>query len=124
MSEAGSQRWDVAVGMEGEDPTIEHAGRKISHQRLRLNVEITEHLVGLPSAEEADDVWVDVGAQKRHGARGAQGPGGYGFRVETVGWAKEARGNSEDVGDVRWGYRIPSIIPKVIGQRGLWGSLV
>ena len=50
---------------------VEHAGREIAHEGLGLDMEISEHLVRLPSAEQANAVRVDVGAKERHGARGA-----------------------------------------------------
>ena len=39
-----------------------HEGRDISHDRLCLNVEISEHFIRAPASKETDDVTVDLGA--------------------------------------------------------------
>ena len=47
----------------------EHAGRKVSHDGLHLNVKVAEHFVTVPSAEEADDIRIDLGAKERRSPR-------------------------------------------------------
>jgi hypothetical protein len=37
------------------------------HDGLRLHVQVAEHFVGPPSANEADDVGIDLGTQQGHG---------------------------------------------------------
>ena len=49
--------------MEPEGAAEEHKAREVSHNRFRLNVEIAEHLIGVPVTDEADVVSVDIGAQ-------------------------------------------------------------
>jgi hypothetical protein len=47
---------------------LQHLRREVAHDGACLTVQIVEHCVGLPEAEEAEDVVVHLGAQKRHGA--------------------------------------------------------
>ena len=42
---------------------MEHAAGKVEHNRLGLKVEVAEHFVGPPAAEQADDVGVDLGEE-------------------------------------------------------------
>jgi hypothetical protein len=52
---------------------MKHAGGKISHDRVRLNVQVPHHGVTLPPAEEFDDVRVHLCAKQGHGTPGAKG---------------------------------------------------
>ena len=54
---------------------VEHAGREIAHEGLGLDMEISEHLVRLPAAKEADAITVNIGAKESHCASSAEGPG-------------------------------------------------
>ena len=51
------------VGVKTVVPTAPHARGEVSHKWLGLEVEVAEHFVGPPTAEELDDVGVDVGAK-------------------------------------------------------------
>ena len=61
------------VRMESERAVEEHPGRKITHDRFSLYMEVAEHLIGPPAAEEFDDVRVYLCAEECHCASGAQG---------------------------------------------------
>ena len=51
--------------------TLKHSGREMTHKRLGLHVEVSEHLIGLPSSQQANPIRVDVGAKEGHGAGSA-----------------------------------------------------
>ena len=63
----------------------EHSGRKVAHHGFGLNVKVSEHLVGLPSAKEADAIGIDIRTEESHGAGCPQGPGGHVQGEKTVG---------------------------------------
>jgi len=55
--------WDQLIWDQCKVASSEHASSKITHEWCCLEVEVTEHFVGTPSAEKADDVCVNVGSQ-------------------------------------------------------------
>ena len=55
---------------------VNHPAREIPHDRLSLDVEVPEHLVGPPAADKTDDIRVDTGAKQRHSSGCAQGASG------------------------------------------------
>ena len=66
--QGGEQGWELIdrnrlVRDQCEVASCQHAACEIAHKRGSLEVEVTEHFVGLPSSEESDDVSVDIGAQ-------------------------------------------------------------
>ena len=67
--------WDKLAREESEGTAREHLGGEIVHDRLGLDMQISQHLVGAPAPDEADGVAVDMGAEKGHGARGAKRAG-------------------------------------------------
>jgi hypothetical protein len=56
------EQGDFMVWEECEVTASEHAGRKVPHNGLSLDVEISEHLVRSPTANESDAVAIDIGA--------------------------------------------------------------
>jgi hypothetical protein len=68
MKKGGKERvgdlmhWDQLVWYQCKVASGEHASREVTHEWSCLEMQITEHFVGSPSAKEADDVGVDVGA--------------------------------------------------------------
>ena len=58
------------IGGKGIVATLQHACSEAMHGRLRLEVEILGHGVGLPAAQEADGICVDVAVKEGHGAAG------------------------------------------------------
>ena len=71
---------------EAEIAASEHGGREAVHDRVSLNVKVTEHFVGFPTSDHAEDVAIDAGAQKGHGAAGPGGADGHvGQSVGRVG---------------------------------------
>ena len=61
---------DVGAGRESEGAVGDHGGSKIAHERKSLGVQVAKHGVGLPSADQTNDVGVNVTAEERHGAAG------------------------------------------------------
>ena len=45
----------------------QHGSGDTSHQGLRLDVEVSEHLVGAPATDHAETVAIDAGAKECHG---------------------------------------------------------
>ena len=78
------------VGKQRKVAAGKHLGREIAHDRLSLDMQVSQHLVGPPAAEETNAIGIDVGAQECHGASGAEGAGGHVGRQETVSGAEKA----------------------------------
>jgi hypothetical protein len=55
--------------------TLDHSTSKVMHHRLCLCMQIAQHFIRTPPANETDGVVVDVSAKKRHGTPGPEGPG-------------------------------------------------
>jgi len=53
----------------------QHVGSKITHDRFGLDIQIIQHGVGVPAAQQLDDVAINMGAEKGRGTRGLQGAG-------------------------------------------------
>ncbi len=56
--------WDEVVGNEGVGSGGEHTMGVVPHERVSLDVQITEHFVRAPLTNEADDVRVNLGQEK------------------------------------------------------------
>ena len=63
-----------AVGKQREFSS-EHSGSETAHDRLGLDMKVAQHLVGAPAADKTDDVGIDLGAKKGHGASRTKGAG-------------------------------------------------
>jgi hypothetical protein len=61
----------------------QHGSRKTLHDRLRLEMKVAKHGIGMPAAEEANGVRVDIGIQESHGPTGTEGAGSDVGREET-----------------------------------------
>ena len=59
---------DLLARDQGEGSPANHSLRVVRHERRRLHMQIFEHLVLLPSADEADDVDVHLGEDQCVGA--------------------------------------------------------
>jgi hypothetical protein len=59
---------------------MHHAAGKVSHDGFSLDVKVAKHLVTAPSAQEANDVTVNVGTEDSHG------PGGMKRVGIDMGW--------------------------------------
>lgn len=78
----------------------EHFAGKTLHDRTGLDMEVAHHGIGLPATKKLDNIGVNFGAQKSHGAPGTEGPGrNFGRKDAKVGTGQEskAKGGS-DVG--------------------------
>jgi hypothetical protein len=54
---------DVLVWEESEGTTHQHTSREVSHDRFGLNMEVAEHFIAAPAAQEADNVRVNMRAE-------------------------------------------------------------
>jgi hypothetical protein len=64
--------WDKVVGNEGVGSGGEHTAGVVPHERVSLDVQITEHFVQAPPANKADDVRVNLGQEKGGRASSAE----------------------------------------------------
>ena len=83
------------VGNEREGSTGEHFASEVFHDRLGLEVEVSEHFVGPPTPEKANDVGIDLGTEKGIRAGGAEASCGDILREEPEGWSEELDGSAE-----------------------------
>jgi hypothetical protein len=54
---------------------LHHAAGEVSHDGFSLDVKVAKHLVAAPSAQEANDVAVNAGAEESHGPGGTKRAG-------------------------------------------------
>jgi hypothetical protein len=62
---------DGCIRQEGVLATLEHAGREVAHDRLRLYCEVAQHCIGPPATQETDGIGVNMCTKEGHGAGGA-----------------------------------------------------
>jgi hypothetical protein len=107
---------DVLVRKEDEVATVEHFGGEALHESISLEVEVAQHFVGTPSADEADDVGVDVSTEEGHGARGSERPSGdvIGKKSQS-GWTKETDSRAKCEADIRRGDNVECVVV-VVGR--------
>ena len=70
-----SIHWNQLIWDQCEVTAMEHAAGEVRHEGSGLQVEVTEHFVGSPSAQKADDVGIDVGAEESISASGSEAAG-------------------------------------------------
>ena len=70
--EGGLTLWNKVVRNERISPSRKHTLGVIMHKRVSLDVEVPEHFVRAPAADEADDVGVDAGQEECRRASGAK----------------------------------------------------
>ena len=68
----GGVGWEIGAGSECEGAVLEHCGGEMMNERKGLGMEVCEHGVGAPAADQSDDALVAAAAQERHGAAGAE----------------------------------------------------
>ena len=56
----------MGVGHESKGTMLEHGGSKGCNEGECLGVEVPEHGIGAPSANEADDIGVDTTTEHGH----------------------------------------------------------
>ena len=64
-------RWKVLVRKHPELASADHGGGEVHHQWVRLQVQIAQHFVRPPAANELDNIGVDLAAEEGHGAASA-----------------------------------------------------
>ena len=72
----------------------------MTHDGFGLDVQVSEHLVRLPAAQESNTVRIHVSAEEGHGASGAEGPGRDILGAETVGGPQDVYRGAEHVGEL------------------------
>ena len=55
-----------------EVAVVDHSARKAAHDGNGLGMEVSEHGVGAPAPDQADDIGIDAGRQECHGATRAE----------------------------------------------------
>eukprot|EP00980_Cylindrotheca_fusiformis_P022357 scaffold9233_cov102-Cylindrotheca_fusiformis.AAC.1 len=108
----GSQKGDISVGEQGEMATGNHAGRKILHEGCSLHMQIAEHSIRAPTADKANPIGVNVGAEKRHSTGRAQRAGG------NMLWQEPKAGSQETCGETKFGGKVGG--RKSFPSRGGW----
>jgi hypothetical protein len=63
MEDVLSLNRSVGAGDEGEVPVLQHGAGKLVDKGQSLCMEVSEHGIGMPSANESDDVRVNLSAQ-------------------------------------------------------------
>eukprot|EP00980_Cylindrotheca_fusiformis_P019991 scaffold7072_cov167-Cylindrotheca_fusiformis.AAC.1 len=77
------------------------------HYGSGLDVEVTQHFVRAPTANQADAVSIDVGAEKGHSTGSSKGACGDVLWQKTKLGPKEPRGSAEVGGEVRGREKFP-----------------
>ena len=98
---------DVLARDEVVRSALEHKPCEVSHDGLHLKMKITEHFIRPPASNQADDIGVNLGQEKGHGATGMKGVGSDVGWEETNGGAERQDRHAKDGGDVRWCDRAP-----------------
>ena len=62
--------WDKVVRNESVGTNVEHATRVVPHERVSLDMQISEHFIRVPPANKADDIRIDLGQEKDSGSSG------------------------------------------------------
>ncbi len=73
----------------------QHLLGKGGSQRIGLNVEVTEHFVGVPVAQEMNLIGVNFSTKEGHGTAGAERSGGDVFGAEAEYRSNGGDGNAE-----------------------------
>jgi hypothetical protein len=84
-----SVHWHGAVRQQREFSS-EHSGSETAHDRLCLDMEVAQHLVGAPATDKTDDVGIDLGAKQGHSASRTKGAG------------TDVRGEESELGGIKW----------------------
>jgi len=113
---------NVATGMEGVVTGREHSACKVAHDGLCLEVEIPQHGVALPTAQQLDGVAIHVGVKKRHGATRSEGAGAHVGREIAKRGAVEDGGCPEGGSDVRGRDSATTGTHKISGENGVGGG--
>jgi hypothetical protein len=94
----------------------EHFLGEVFHHGLGLNMKVPHHFVRAPTAEERDDVFINIGAEERHSAAGAKGPCANIFWEEPQRGADGGHRKTKGGGDVFCGNRAKFVGLKIRGQ--------
>ena len=88
------------MGKKGIGAAMQHPGRKITHDRLSLNMQVSQHFIGAPAPDETDAIGIDIGTQEGHGAGGAEGAGRDVLGHKIVSGAEDGHGQAEGGSEV------------------------
>ena len=59
-------RRECLVGKHAELAASNHGGGQVHHEWVGLEMEVTQHFVGAPAADQFDDVGVNLAAEESH----------------------------------------------------------
>ena len=91
-----ASRWGVGqVREESVSATEKHSGRKITHDRLRLHMQISQHFIGAPATDEADAIRIHIRTQESHGSGCTEGGSGDVAGHEVIGGAQDGNGEAQ-----------------------------
>jgi len=82
---------------------LQHEASEVAHDGVGLKVQVAEHFVGTPAADEADDVRVNLGEEEGHGPTRAKRAGGDVVREEANARAEGRDGEAEGKGYIGGG---------------------
>ena len=64
------------MGEHTELSALDHEGCEMHHEWIGLQMEVAEHFVGAPAADQFDNVGINLAAKESHGATCAEGASG------------------------------------------------
>eukprot|EP00980_Cylindrotheca_fusiformis_P008494 scaffold1805_cov104-Cylindrotheca_fusiformis.AAC.1 len=105
--EARSKEGNFVIGKKREVAAGDHAGSEMLHYWSGLDVEVTQHFVRTPTANQADAVSINVGAEKGHSTGGSKGAGGDVLWQKSKLRSKEPRDGTEVGGEVHGREKFP-----------------
>ena len=66
-----SCRWHISTGQQGEGAVVEDGASKVGHEWKCLCMEVAKHGFGLPAANQAYDVRINLATKQGHGSPSA-----------------------------------------------------
>jgi hypothetical protein len=119
---------DILARLENVIAASEHALGKSVHHWFCLEVEVPEHDIGVPATEKADDISINLGTEKGHGAASAEGAGRDVFGQDANAGSNSGDRPAEEIRDIArsdWETAdggITSTGSKICAQRSIQGG--
>jgi hypothetical protein len=112
------------IRKQGKVAMAEHLRSKRGDDGERLDVQVSEHLIRFPAAQESNFVRVDGCAQQSHRARGAQGSDRDVTGGDAPGGANGGDGCAKVLGKDGGGDGLPTAIGTIAEERCNRGRVV